>query len=474
MPSSRRVLVLVDGEHYPPVVRAALEELRTDHGYEIVGAALLGGGEKLRVDVDADYGVAPVVTGATPLDAMLTGIDRLTPDEIVDLSDAPVVDARSRMLLAAHTLRRGIPYRGADFAFDPPPRPRLAQKPSVAVIGTGKRTGKTAVAGAVARALVGAGRPPVIVAMGRGGPPEPEIIDPAAIDLTPAALLARAEAGRHAASDHLEDALAAGVVTIGTRRCGGGLAGTPGSTTFAAGVALANRRPEPLLVLEGSGAAIPPVHADATVCVVPGTADPEVATGYLGAYPLLLSDVVVVTLVDVPPSPGSSRAAVRSLAASALEDRIRDVAPDIPVLRTVLRPWPLASIEGRSIFFATTAPEPAAARAAAHLESRHHATVVGRTSHLAERARLAEDLARMPDGVEVLVTELKAAAVDVATRAALERGMEVIYCDNRPEPPEGVDLGDDPTGRSGDFDAAVREVADLATERFEVSQTQST
>jgi cyclic 2,3-diphosphoglycerate synthetase len=73
----------------------------------------------------------------------------------------------------------------------------------------------------------------------------------------------------------------------------------------------------------------------------------------------------------------------------------------------------------------------------------------------------------MPTGVEVLVTELKAAAVDVATRAALERGMEVIYCDNRPEP---VVTSDDHDGAYDAFDAAVRAVADLATERFAGSQ----
>jgi cyclic 2,3-diphosphoglycerate synthase len=461
--SAPRALVLVDGEHYPPVVRAAIDELRATPSCDVVGAALLGGGEKLRTDVQADYGVETVVGAPTPLAALLAGLDRFRPDEVIDLSDAPVVDARSRMLLAAHTLSRGIAYRGADFAFTPPPRPRIADKPTIAVIGTGKRTGKTAVAAAIARTLVSDGRPPVIVAMGRGGPADPEVIDPATTDLSPAALLTRSERGRHAASDHLEDALTAGVTTVGTRRCGGGLAGAPGSSTFAAGLALANRRPEPFLVLEGSGSAIPPVHADATVCVVPARADAEVTTGYLGPYALLLSDLVVVTLMDVPPSPGPSRAAVRSLAATPLEDRIRDVSPDTPVLRTILRPWPLASIEGRSIFFATTAPEPVAARAAAHLESRHHATVVGRTSHLAERTRLAEDLARMPPGVEVLVTELKAAAVDVATRVALERGMEVIYCDNRPE---SVAADDEHDG----LPAAVHAVADIATRRFAATQ----
>jgi len=452
--------VLVDGEHYPPVVRAAIDELRAA-GSDVVGAALLGGGEKLRIDEAPEYGVASdaVVSGASPLAALLESLARFDPDEVVDLSDEPVLDARTRMLLAAHALHHGVPYRGADFRFDPPPRPRRAVKPSMAVIGTGKRTGKTAVASAAARALAARGRAPVIVAMGRGGPSEPELVDPARADLSPAGLLARADAGRHAASDHLEDALTAGVTTVGTRRCGGGLAGAPASSTFADGVALANARPETLLVLEGSGAAIPPVHADATICVVPASADVEVATGYLGPYALLLSDVVVVTLSEVAP-PGSSRGAIPAARlAERLEDRIRSIIPEIPVVRTVLRPWPLASIAQRSIFFATTAPEPVAARSAAYLGSRHHATVVGWTSNLADRARLAEDLARLPEGVEVLVTELKAAAVDVATRAALERGMEVIYCDNRPEP---VSAG----AGTDKLDAAVVAVAELATERF--------
>ena len=51
-----RALALVDGEHYPPVVRDAIAELP----YEVVGAVLVGGTEKLRGD--AEYGV-PLYAG---------------------------------------------------------------------------------------------------------------------------------------------------------------------------------------------------------------------------------------------------------------------------------------------------------------------------------------------------------------------------------------------------------------------------
>ena len=91
-----KAVAIVDGEHYPEVVRAALDELP----YEFVGVMLVGGTEKLRGE--PDYGV-PIVSG--PGDAEIA----------VDLSDEPVLDPRSRFHLASRFLADGIPYIGADF-----------------------------------------------------------------------------------------------------------------------------------------------------------------------------------------------------------------------------------------------------------------------------------------------------------------------------------------------------------------------
>ena len=286
-----KILVLIDGEHYPPVVRATIETLPTRlPGADVVGGALLGGGEKLATTLADDLGLGlTVVRGDGCHAALAEGLRRFRPDVVFDLSDEPVVDARQRMGLAARSLVAGAAYQGADFRFDPPLRPRVATKPTIAIIGTRQAHGEDSPVGVAGPLLAERGTPPVVVAMGRGGPPEPELIDPATFDLTPAGLAALAASGRHAASDHLEDALMAGVVTVGTRRCGGGLAGAPFDSTFVAGVKLANGRSETLLVFEGSGSAVPPVHADVTICVVPATADPELVTGYLGAYRLLLS-----------------------------------------------------------------------------------------------------------------------------------------------------------------------------------------
>jgi cyclic 2,3-diphosphoglycerate synthase len=443
-----RTVVLFDGEHYPPVVQAAVDAL-PDHVPDaiVVGAVLLGGTEKLRPEVPVDLGV-PVVTGPDPEEALVEGLVRFAPEQVVDLADEPVVDARQRLRLVAACLLAGARYRGADFRVEPPPRPRIASKPAVAVIGTGKRTGKTAVSVQLARLLSAQGTPPVIVAMGRGGPAEPEVVDPASFDLSMEGLLAMAQSGRHAASDHLEGALFGGVTAVGTRRCGGGLAGAPFESTFADGVRLANGRGEQILLLEGSGQAIPPVHADATICVVAATADPELVTGYLGAYRLLLSDAVVVTMVDTP--------LARSGAVAALEESIRGLAPGIRIVHTVFRPNPLAPVTGKRIVYATTAPPQVSHLLTDHLEREFDCTVVGVTHNLASRPQLQDDLAALVGEADVLVVELKAAAIDLAARVAVQQGIEVVFCDNRVVT----------TGGDGPFEDVVLETAGVAVDRF--------
>ncbi|MEO6121473.1 MAG: 2,3-diphosphoglycerate synthetase [Acidimicrobiales bacterium] len=445
-----RILVLVDGEHYPPVVAAAIDSLsRRLPGSTVVGASMLGGTEKL-VGARPDLGVE-VVGGATPDEALLAGLTRWHPDLVFDLSDEPVLDNRTRLRLVARTLAAGVDYRGAGFCFDAPPRPRLATKPSIAIIGSGKRTGKTAVSAHLARALRDRGTPPVVVAMGRGGPAAPEVVDPAVFDLSVEALMALAESGRHAASDHLEGAVMSGATTVGTRRCGGGMAGAPVDDTVAAGVALANGRPETLMILEGSGQCIPPVHADATILVAPGSADPDLVVGHLGAYRVLLADLIVVTMAATSLAASGFRASFEG----DVRRLVQGVSGPQKVVRVTLHPTPLVPISGRRVIYVTTAPTSVGSHLAAHLEHVHGAQLVGMSHNLANRPLLAADL-EGAGPAEVLVVELKAAAIDVAARFALDRGMEVVLCDNRV-----VTIGGD-----GSFDELGLDIADLATERF--------
>jgi cyclic 2,3-diphosphoglycerate synthase len=363
-----KAVAIVDGEHYPDVVREALAELP----YDFVGVMLVGGSEKLRGV--PDYGV-PLVSepGAAEI--------------AVDLSDEPVLDPRTRLHLASRFLADGIPYVGADFRFDPPTLHPF-DLPSLAVIGTGKRVGKTAVTGAVARALA-RDRRVVVVAMGRGGPAEPELVSSAP---TLEELIALSRSGRHAASDHLETAVLAGVPTIGCRRAGGGMAGAPFTSNVLEGGALAATLEPDVVVFDGSGAAIPPIDVDARILVAH-----DVVSG-LNPYRVLISDVVLTMHDSVADD-------VRALGKTAV--------------RFGLRLRPVEPLNGRRVAIFTTGNAGF---------DQLDAEVVSVSRNLADRAALADDL-RVADA-ETFVVELKAAAIDMVAETALERGAQVVFADN--------------------------------------------
>jgi cyclic 2,3-diphosphoglycerate synthetase len=401
-----RALALIDGEHYAPVVRAALEELP----YEFVAAHVVGGTEKLREG--SDYGVEV----ATDLDSALA---EHRPELVVDLSDEPVLGPRERFRLASRVLAAGLPYVGADFRFDPPELEPFPL-PSIGIVGTGKRVGKTAVTAHAAR-LYAQERKVVVVAMGRGGPPEPEVADvPPDIN----ALLELSRSGRHAASDYLETAALAPVTTVGCRRCAGGLAGAVAVSNVREGAQLALGLAPQLVLFDGSGAAIPPVETRRRILVVNGATDPAVATGYLNEYRHLVSDLVILTMAE------------RGTGWEELHRRALELAPI--VIPTVLRPRPVSDVEGRTVAFFSTAPESAHALFEAHLTAEYGADVVHVSGALADRATLRAELGRVD--AEVFLVELKAAAIDVVAEAASERGVEVVLAGSDVLVADGQDL----------------------------------
>lgn len=443
--------MVVDGEHYPPVIEGALETL-VERGHEIAGAVLVGGKEKLPKGGLDSIGGYPLSTDPDARVALDRALTEFEADAVLDLSDEPVLDYRKRHELAAIALAREVVYEGSDFSFRPPPRPRLASKPSIAIVATGKRTGKTAVSSYLARTLVEAGHHPIIVAMGRGGPAEPEILRGDEMELDPESLLEMADQGKHAASDFVEDALLAHVPTVGCRRCGGGMAGGVDISNVPRGVEMANELPGDILIFEGSGAAFPPVHADVTVLVVPAHANPEHVAGYMGPYRLLLADYGVVTMCENPFGSPSQVSTLSSLMRNAFRIDRGEPPKEIEVVRTVFRPEPTKPVDGAAVFLATTAPEAVGDSLREHLEDEHRCRVVGISHALSDRAKLEKDLTGLKEA-DTLLTEVKAAGIDVATRRALEAGMRVVYMDNIPV---GVEEDDPAAMALGAAETAMR------------------
>ena len=378
------VIVLIDGEHHPSVVRDAIE------GLAPVGAVWCGGEEKVPREVLEDpaahYGI-----DFDPDEPREEALRRLAPDAtaVVDLADEPVLAAGAKLRLASLALHLGLAYETASESFEPPRYERIDfGGRMLAVIGTGKRTGKTAVACHLAGVLRDARRRPAIVSMGRGGPPEPVVAPP---DMTLENLEALAAGGRHAASDYLEDAVLARVPTVGCRRVGGSLAGVAvrdehGGGRAAGGVARRRRHGHPRGIW-------------------------RVRPAGRGRRDGLRRRRSRRRPRRARPVPAAAR---RPRARDAR--RCRTSSGELsaaPVVRVRLEPEPAEEIPAgaRVAFFSTGAGEPAG------LEP------VVTSRNLARRAALEEDLARAEqERCDVYLTELKAAAIDtVAVHARRDR-----------------------------------------------------
>jgi len=415
-----RALFLIDGEHYPPVVIDAMQNVRQSLGAEGVAAAFLGGTEKIRAGTD--YGIS-LVEDKDPVSAVKKALADYEVDVVVDLSDEPVIGYRERMKIASLALYAGARYLGSDFELKPPDLRPVSTKPSLAVIGTGKRVGKTAISGYLARLLASEGFEPGVVSMGRGGPERPEVIEGHRMEVGSEYLLEALGRGAHAASDYYETAALSRVITVGCRRCGGGLAGEPFVSNVLEGAEIANGLDTRVTVFDGSGAAMPPVRVERRVLVAGANQDPEYIVGFLGTYRLLLSDLLLLTMSE---EPMASPEKVRSLVQA-----IHKVRPDLEVIPTVFRPRPVGKVGGMRVGYVSTAPPAVLDKLAGHLEEHYGCEVVAVSGNLSDRKRLEADLQAM-SGVEAYLTEIKAAAVDVVTRRGSVEGKPVFYCDNDP------------------------------------------
>jgi cyclic 2,3-diphosphoglycerate synthetase len=387
----------------------------------------VGGDEKVpRAVLDdpaAHYGREVTIASGDPVGGLGDLASSAAAEAVVDLSGDPILGGDERFELASVALHRGLEYRAPGFSLRPPPRTALDfGGPVLSVIGTGKRTGKTAVAGHFASLLRERGLDPVIVAMGRGGPPQPQLVRAQERpDL--ARLLEIARGGAHAASDYLEDAVLAGVTCVGCRRCGEGPAGEVFGSNVLEGARLGASLGPDVLLLEGSGAALPPVHAHRTVCVTSAARVSSQALAYLGPYRLLLADLVVLVGADQP--------APAELAQS--RERIARWSDPAPIVACSLDPVPTAEppAAARAAFF-TTAPAEREPDLRERLR-RHGVEVTVFSSNLARRSALEQDLALAArERCDLYLTELKAAAIDVVAEHAERRGVQLAFVANRP------------------------------------------
>jgi cyclic 2,3-diphosphoglycerate synthetase len=159
------------------------------------------------------------------------------------------------------------------------------------------------------------------------------------------------------------------------------------------------------------------------VLVVSAHQDAELACGYLNAYRILISDLIVLSFAE----PGERL--------DQLRRRVAALRPDLQLIATSMRPRPLTPVAGKKVALFTTAPKRALRQLGEHFERAHGADVVHVSGSLARRQELAKELAQID--AEIFLVELKAAAVDVVIEEAVARGCEVGLIDNELVPLEG-------------------------------------
>ncbi|RLG89134.1 MAG: 2,3-diphosphoglycerate synthetase [Thermoprotei archaeon] len=446
-----RAMALIDGEHYIPVLKGALNYVRENYPeYELVAAVFLGGTEKIGTPEDVKKALdIPVVIGkqVPPIKEIVETAKKYNIDVAIDMSDEPVIDYEKRFMIASALMAIGVRYVGADFEFKPIDFQDVAEHPSLKCIGLGKRVGKTAISMYTAYILKQMGRKPCVVKAARGGPEKPTALFGDRLKLTPEFLLSEADKGKHAASDYYEEALMAGIIAVGARRCGGGMVGKPFYSTEVEAVKYANTLPVDFIIVEGSGTTVPAVYTDATELVVSALTPPEHVSSFFGPYRVKISELIVITMAEE----------YNKDKVEKLRELIKELNPDAMVSEVVLRPKPLGDIKGKKIVYASVAPEEALEKAIIpYIEEKYGAEVVGYTRWLSNRPKLRKDLEELLPKADVLVTELKAAAVDVATRMALSMGKEVVYVWNIPVTVGGIDV-----------EEGIKEITRRAIERFE-------
>jgi len=424
---NKKLAVLIDGEHYPDINLDAIKLLKKYFSGSICGIIFLGGTEKLVYDdMEKFYGYRVFKIDDLDTD-FIKGLEFFKPDFVYDLSDEPVVNHLVRMKIASYCFSAGCSYAGPDFYFEHEPKDILLSKPSVLIIGTGKRIGKTAVSSHLAK-LLSSRRKTCIVAMGRGGPQKPQVISGSRININSDFLLDFSRKGFHASSDYIEDALFSRVDTVGCRRCGGGFGGKFFLSNIREGIKLAESLNPEIIIIEGSGASVPPVKTDFSICVVGAHQQWQNITGYLGIYRILTSDFIFMTMCEEP--------VAKKADIDYLTGQILKIKKDARIIKSIFRPEPLLGIEGKKVFLVLTANNIIEHKIREYIEERYKCKIVRISFNLSNRKKLFEELSE-PGHYDMLLTELKAASVDMVTEFAVNLKKEINYLNNVPVIIEG-------------------------------------
>jgi cyclic 2,3-diphosphoglycerate synthetase len=114
-----------------------------------------------------------------------------------------------------------------------------------------------------------------------------------------------------------------------------------------------------------------------------------------------------------------------------LKEEIAKINPNAKIIKTIFRPQPLSSIKGKKVLMVMTARKEIETKIRKYMEKEYNCYIIGMTFNLSNREDLRKDLSKFSD-YDTILTELKAASVDVVTDFAFKNNKDIIYLNNVP------------------------------------------
>ncbi len=285
-------VVLCDVKFGAGPIQAAIDYLIVEKRYRIVGAALIA--KKVPEGFSLDV---PYVAEAKAAAAVRRAAAEFAPQAVVDVTEAGLAE---RFSWANEALQLGLEVHGADFRMWPPVF-KTGAVPTVTFVGAGAAVGKTAAIIYFLEQLKGKYKAAAVV-LDLGGPPYAEIVEPVEPASASARLLSYRRDGREVGGDHYLIAAAAGIPAVGCSFAGTGLTGVPLSSLLGDAFVFAAEAGGELMVVEGSGGAMPPA-AGAVCFLVNVRTGLDVLRSFPFAFQLRKATVVVATGFAVHPEP---------------------------------------------------------------------------------------------------------------------------------------------------------------------------
>jgi predicted GTPase len=285
-------VVLCDVKFGAGPIQAAIDYLIVEKRYRVLGAALIAKKVPEGFTLEVPY-VVEAEAGA----AVRRAAAEFGPRAVVDVTEAALAE---RFSWANEALQLGLEVHGADFRLWPPVL-KGGTLPTVTFAGAGAAVGKTA---AIIYFLeqVKAKYKTAAVVLDLGGPSYPEVVEPGEPASASRRLLSYYRDGCGVGGDHYLLATATGVPAVGCAFAGTGLTGVPLNSLLGDAFVFAAEKGGELVVVEGSGGAMPPA-AGAVCFLVNVSTRLEVLRTFPSAFQLRKACVVVATGFTAEPPP---------------------------------------------------------------------------------------------------------------------------------------------------------------------------